>query len=118
MGGRPEMMIRRGSPPVWVSTVVIFWQEEGGCQVKFEGKMLVKEGREVIPLFEGVESVVSVIFGLAILELEKGRIGSTRGERMEIPISREGTSWRNARNECLAGAPFDQHVAYSAYHSM
>jgi len=52
---------------VWVSIVVIFWQEEGGCQVKFDGKMLGKAGGDITPLFEGAESVVSVIFGLAIL---------------------------------------------------
>jgi hypothetical protein len=67
MGGRPEMMIRRGSPPVWVSIVVILWQEEGGCQVKFVEKMLGKGGGEVTPLFE---SLIFVRFWLAILRLE------------------------------------------------
>jgi hypothetical protein len=56
-----------------VSIVVILRQEEGGCQVKFAGKMLGKGGGEVTPLFEWVEPLISVRFWLAILGFEDKR---------------------------------------------
>jgi hypothetical protein len=53
--------------------VVILWQEEGGCQVKFVGKMLGKGVKDATPLFKWVESLISVRFWLAILRLEDKR---------------------------------------------
>lgn len=108
-------MIRSGSPPVCVSMVVILWQEEGGCQLKFVGKMLGKGSREFTPLFEGIESLPSVMFGLAILIS-----GEKRRDfwRVEIRISRKVEVGEVPEIEYPAGAPFDQHAACPASHSL